>query len=168
MENDLNFRVNGRQPKFQRRPQVKLPQLSQPQLLLSFAQLSPSLSSITVRFYLFCYMLKEVQDFFGPKPWIRLPRSSFIGNANFILQFPPLREHFRVPSSNSPISKPQVPPENPQQPPHTKRSVSNQCTGHEGCHAIQGVCISVLPNQPSVIRAGYIHDLAACTRMNIK
>lgn len=68
MEDDLNFRVNGRQPKFQRRPQVKLPQLSQPQLLLSFAQLSPSLSSITVRFYLFCYMLKEVQDFLGRSP----------------------------------------------------------------------------------------------------
>ena len=25
MEDELNFRVNGRQPKFQRRPQVKLP-----------------------------------------------------------------------------------------------------------------------------------------------
>merc|ERR1712055_294403 len=43
---------------------------------------------------------------FGPKPWIGLPRSSFLGNANFILQIPPLREHSRVLSSNFPISIP--------------------------------------------------------------
>ena len=83
--------------------------------------------------------------FFGPKPWIGLPRSQVLGEKASLL---PVGHTQRMPSSISQLVHLKHLLTNP------KTAFSYQwnaklMTGNESRHAIKGVYISELPNQPS-------------------
>ena len=93
-----------------------------------------------------CLLLWEKADpIFGPKPWIGLPRSQVLGEKMSLL---PVGHTQRMPSSISQLVHLKHLLTNP------KTTFSYQwcaklMTGNESCHAIKGVYISELPNQPS-------------------
>ena len=73
-----------------------------------------------LRFHLlsWCWLGLD-SNLFGPKPWIGLPRSSFPGNANFILQFLHFENTHAFPHPTSQLVNPRCPLNNPEQFSHT-------------------------------------------------
>ena len=86
-------------------------------------------------------------NLFGPKPWIGLPRSQVLGEKVSLL---PVGHTQCMPSSISQLVHLEHLLTNPKTT-FSYHWCAKLMTSNESCHAIKGVCISELLNQPSLM-----------------